>query len=171
MSHEHHECCGCSTDPIEREREFADVMRRQAQDYLNKEDLPIARSLLASTRTLLSARGGISGEKGVWLLVAEAHIPEVEGNRAQALVEHQASLALSEKDLGPDHLATGICLLNVAESLLNLSRNAEAKPLFERAHKILTKSAESYKESDEYMSTFALEAATAAQKGAELAAK
>lgn len=169
MSQEHEGCCGCSGDPVEHEREFADAMRRQAQGYLNPEQLPLARAMLTASRTVLAARGGIIGEKGVWLLVAEAHLPEIEGNKAQALVEHQAALALSEKELGEEHLGTGVCLLNVAEALLNLDRPKEAKPLYERAHKILKKVAAGYKDNDEYMSTFAEEAANAALIGFESA--
>lgn len=172
MSHEHDGCCGCAPrDPMQRERQFADAMRREAQGYLNPEQLPLARAMLNASRTVLAARGGVNGEIGVWLLVAEAHLPEIEGNSAQALIEHQAALDLSEKDLGGEHLATGVCLLNVAETLVNLGRPADAKPLYERANEILTKCAEGYKETDEYMCNFASEAASAALVGLEAAAQ
>lgn len=167
MSQEHEGCCGCSGNPIDHERQFANTMRHQAQGYLNSEQLPLARAMLNAARTVLSARGGVNGEIGVWLLVAEAHLPEVEGNSAQALVEHQAALDLSEKELGGDHLATGVCLLNTAEALARLDRASDAKPLYERAHAILTKCAGDIKETDEYMCNFANEAAGLALIGLE----
>jgi tetratricopeptide (TPR) repeat protein len=169
MSHNHDGSCGCSGDPLEHEREFADAIRRQAQGYLNKEQLPLARAMFAASRAVLTARGGIIGEKGVWLLVAEAHIPEVEGDRLQALKEHEAALALSEKELGGEHLATGVCLFNVADTLMNLDRPKDAKPLFERAQRILKKVAVDQKDTDEFLSHYADEISSAAQKGFELA--
>lgn len=168
MSHQHHEGC-CPTDPVEIDRNFADAIRGRAQAFLSKEDLPVARSLLLASRTLLAARGGVFGEKGVWLLVAEAHLPALEGKQDEALGVFQAALALSEKELGAEHLATGVCLLNVADTMMELSRPKEAKPLYERAHRILKKVAADLEETDQYLSKFAGDASDLALKGSELA--
>jgi len=170
MSHDKDGACSCCpTDPVEIDRNFADAIRGRAQAFLTKEGQPVAQALLSASRTMLAARGGVHGEKGVWLLVAEAHIPALDDKHAETLKIFEAALAMAEKDLGDEHMATGICLLNVADTLMQLNRAKDAKPLYDRAHKILKKVSADLKEKDEYLSNFAGDASAMALKGSQLA--
>jgi tetratricopeptide (TPR) repeat protein len=58
------------------------------------------------------------------------------GKFADAVLIAQQALQLSEKTLGPDHLATATLLNNLAELYRSMGDYAKAEPLFQRALKI-----------------------------------
>ena len=175
MSHQHDGNCSCdssptvATDPAELERLFADNLRSRAQTYLTPEHAPIARQMLVAARSLLALHDGLNGEKLVWLLVAEAHLPMLDGKTEDALKTFQAALDIAEKSVGEDHLGTAVCAINIADTLLELNRGKEAKPLYERAHAIFLKVAAEYKGKDEYLSKFAEDGSALALLGSEVA--
>ncbi len=172
MPHQHDGNCSCDsspTDPAELERIFADNLRSRAQTYLTKEHAPVARQMLGAARALLALHDGLNGEKFIWLLVAEAHLPMLDGKTEEALKTFQTALDIAEKSVGEDHLATAVCAINIADTLLELKRGKEAKPLYERAHTIFLKVAAELKGKDEYLSKFAEDGSALAMLGSEVA--
>lgn len=118
--------CQCTSDESKR-RQFAYSMIHQSHDHLRQDRLPLARKLLAAAREMLQAFGGVKGEEGVWLLTAEAHVPLKKEDHDSALALFKQALELSQLDLGDQHFATGVCHVNIAETLLNLGQLVEAE--------------------------------------------
>lgn len=170
MAHQHEGgcCSGEPVDPAELERIYADNLRSRAQTYLTKEHASVAREMLTAARSLLKLHDGLKGEKLVWLLVAEAHLPMLDGKQEEALKVFQTALTIAEQEQGEDHLTTAVCALNVADVLLELGRHKEAKPLYERAHKSFLKVAADLKDKDEYLSKFASDGSALALRGSEV---
>lgn len=174
MSHQHEGDCSCGpnpADPAEFERNYADNLRSRAQTYLTKEDAPLARDMLVAARSLLKHSDGLKGEKLVWLLVAEAHLPMLDGKAEEALKTFRTALTIAEQEQGEDHLTTAVCALNCADLLLELGRQKEAKPLYERAHKVFKQVSIDLKDKDEYLSKFAEDGSELALRGSEVAAE
>ncbi len=172
MSQHEHEggCCATdpAADPAEFERNYADNLRSRAQTYLNKEHASVAREMLTAARSLLKLHDGLKGEKLIWLLVAEAHLPILDGKQDEALKIFQTALTIAEQEQGEDQLTTAVCAINCADILLELGRQKEAKPLYERAHKAFKKVAAALKDKDEYLSKFAADGSALALRGSEV---
>lgn len=170
MSHQHEGgcCSGEPVDPAEFGRIYADNLRSRAQTYLTKENASVASDMLVAARSLLKLHDGLKGEPLVWLLVAEAHLPMLDGKTDAALKIFQTALTIAEQEQGEDHLTTAVCAINIADLLLELGRHKEAKPLYERAHKIFKKVAADLKDKDEYLSKFADDGSALALRGSEI---
>lgn len=153
-THEHEGGCCCPSDPVAIDRNFANAIRGRSQGFLNKEGLAVARAMLAASRSILEFRGGVTGEDGVWLLTAEAHLPAIEEKHGDALPIFQQALTLAQAQLGDDHYATGVCSLNVGDTLLHIKLITDAVPYFERAKTVLNGAIDKLNEDTEHLREF-----------------
>ena len=74
-----------------------------------------------------------------WVAVARASLLAAEGHEEEALVEDRRALALKQTALGRDNVDTAISVMNVANGLHELGRDAEALELSEQAVATFTK--------------------------------
>jgi len=136
--------CGCSAEAANRR--FADGLRQKAQEFLDSEGRPVAEALLAAARAMLVANGGITGESGVYLLIAEAHLPLMDDDQRSVLWHFEEALRLAEESLPAGHMALGICLSNTAETNLKLGDVEQAVTDYRRAFPIIEKALEDAEE-------------------------
>ena len=74
-----------------------------------------------------------------WSAVGKGLALYGEGRFEEALPEHRRALALKERVLGAEHTDTAISTLNVAITLHELGRDAEAEPFIARAADVFRK--------------------------------
>lgn len=129
-------CCTVLT-PEERNRNFADSMRHKCNELAAAGNLSAARSMLEAAGALLDLNGGRENESGLWLLASEADIFSREDKHAEAEVLLNTALLLSIALNGEAHPCTGVCYINVAESLGDQGRYADALPDLEKGLAIL----------------------------------
>lgn len=116
-----------------RSRKLAYSIIQESYEHLRANRLALSRKLLSAARALLEEYGGVSGEEGVWLLTAEAHIPVTKEEHENALEIFKQALELAQSELGTDHYATGVCHTNMAETLLNLGELVESEDHYSAA--------------------------------------
>ncbi|MCA9802774.1 MAG: tetratricopeptide repeat protein [Cyanobacteria bacterium HKST-UBA02] len=142
-THSNDSCC-CSAEATNRR--FADSLRQKAQEFLNAEGRPVAEALLTAARAMLVANGGITGEAGVYLLIAEAHLPLLDDDQRTVLWHFEEALRIAEESLPANHMALGICLSNTGETNLKLGDAEQAAADYQRAFPIIEKALEEAEE-------------------------